>query len=286
MKLAPIRAYLLAAIFAICAPQPLLAQEEPGDQPAESITVSAAKMGEAKPTPFLTGGSRWLSPICPVTLGLVAAENRRVTERVRQVANLVGAPIWQRGRCNTNAEIVFTDKPQDFLDAIADKRYRLLGGTPGQAREAAKVRYPIQSWYSTAMMDERGSLLLMPPDDDDCDPYCFFSMGHDRGPPRIVIGTVVIVVDINKAQGRKLEALSDYVALMALTQARAFAKCQPLPSIANLMAQDCPDDKRTDGLTAGDIAWLRGLYHMSPERARRADAEDLAPATAPTVKGD
>ena len=26
---------------------------------------------------------------------------------------------------------------------------------------------------------------------------------------------------------------------MALTQARAFARCQPAPSIANLMAGDC-----------------------------------------------
>ena len=77
-----------------------------------------------------------------------------------------------------------------------------------QAKAAAKVRYPVQSWYSTAMMDEQGGLLLMPPDDDECDPYCFFSMGHDVG-LRIVIGTVIIVVDTEKAQSRSLTSLSE-----------------------------------------------------------------------------
>jgi hypothetical protein len=250
------------------------AQEQSPAPAVESVTVEAAK--EARPTPFLTGGSRWMFPICPVTLGLTAEQNQRVNERVRQVAQLVGAPSQASGRCTTNAEIVFTDHPQAFLDAVADKRFRLLGGTPTQAKEAAKVRYPVQSWYSTAMMDADGSLLLMPPDDDDCDPYCFFHLPGVSEGPRIVIGTVIIVVDINQAQNRSLTALSDYIALMALTQARAFAKCQAAPSIANLMAPDCAGEMQSDELTAGDIVWMRGLYHMSPERARRADAEDLA----------
>lgn len=256
-----------AAVQTTAAPYTALAQPAP-----ESVTVSAPK--DAKPTPFLTGGSRWMFPICPVTIGLVAEDNKRVSARVRQVAELVGAPFWTRDKCNTNAEIVFTDKPQDFLDAVADKRYQLLGNiSAAQAKDAARVRYPIQSWYSTAMMDDRGGLLLMPPDDSACDPYCFF---FGDKPTRIVIGTVIIVVDINKAQGRKLDTLSDYVALMALTQARAFTRCQPVPSIANLMATDCAGEMQPDGLTPGDIAWMRGLYHMSAERAKKADEKDLS----------
>lgn len=259
------------SVGVVLAPNEAFAQ--PAELSIESVTVTAPKAANTKPTPFLTGGSRWMVPICPVTVGLVREDNKRVSERVRQVAQLVGAPAWTREGCNPNAEIVFTTEPQAFLDAVAVKRYQLLGNiTVAQARETAKVRFPIQSWYSTAQMDDRGGLLLMPPDEGDCDPYCFFYLGKDT---RIVIGTVIIVVDINKAQGRKLETVSDYVALMALTQARAFAKCQPAPSIANLMAADCTGEMQPGGLTAGDIAWLRGLYHMSPERARRADAEEI-----------
>ena len=248
---------------------------EPAVPPVESVTSEASKT--ATPTPFLTGGSRWLFPLCAKTVGLVAAQNQRVTQRVQQVAKLVGAPVATSRNCHPNAEIVFSAHPQAFLDAVMNKRYRLLGGTLAQAKAAAGMRYPVQSWYSTAMMDEDGGLLLMPPDDDDCDPYCFFSMGHDTG-LRVVIGTVIIVVDDDKVEGRKFESLADYVALMALTQARAFARCQAAPSIANLMAADCADALQPDGLTAGDLAWMRGLYHMSADAARKADELDLASA--------
>lgn len=241
--------------------------------PVESVISQASKT--PAPTPFLTGGSRWLFPLCAKTVGLVAAQNQRVTQRVRQVAKLVGAPVAISENCNPNAEIVFSAHPQAFLDAVMDKRHRLLGGTLAQAKAAAVMRYPVQSWYSTAMMDEDGRLLLMPPDDDDCDPYCFFSMGHDTG-LRTVIGTVIIVVDDDRVEGRKFDSLTDYIALMALTQARAFARCQAAPSIANLMAADCADVMQPDGLTAGDLAWMRGLYHMDVEAARKADEKDLA----------
>jgi hypothetical protein len=280
--------HIIIASFAGIAAMPILfstlalaqagAQPAPPTAPMESVTVTAPKAANAKPTPFLTGGSRWMTALCPVTIGLVREDNKRVSERIRQVARLVGAPAWTRDGCNPNAEIVFTTEPQAFLDAVAEKHFQLLGNiTVSQARDAARVRYPIQSWYSTAMMDDRGGLLLMPPDEDACDPYCFFYLGKDT---HIVIGSVVIVVDIDKVQGRKLEAVSDYVALMALTKARAFAKCQPAPSIANLMAPDCAGVMQPDGLTAGDVAWLRDLYHMNPDRARRADAEELASVNA------
>ncbi len=272
------RAGLAAVVFLALAPHAALAQ---ADAPVESVTVEAPK--EARPTPFLTGGSRWMSSICPVSVGLTPEQNRRVIDRINAVAALVGAPWWRAmGRCNTNAEIVFTDKPQDFLDAVADRRYQLLGNiSAAQARTAATMRYPVQSWYSAVWMDEQGGMQLMPPDENDCDPYCFF---RGSGPERIVIGTVIIVVDVNKARGRTLTALSDYVALMALTQARAFARCQPAPSIANLMAPDCAGEMQPDGLTAGDIAWMRGLYRMSAERARTMDEEALA-ATETRARG-
>jgi hypothetical protein len=268
----------LVALAVMAAPRTHAQPVAPGALP-ESVTVTAPKT--AAPTPFLTGGSRWLFPLCPTVLGLTPEQNQVVKDRVHQVAELVGAPHSKA--CLANAEIVFTAEPQAFLDAVANKRYRLLASTPTQAKEAARVRYPIQSWYSTVWMDQQGTLTLMPPEDD-CDGYCFF-MGS--GPERIVIGAVIIVVDIDKAQGRKLAALSDYVALMALTQAQAFARCQAAPSIANLMAEDCADAMRSDGLTAGDIAWMRRLYHMSDERARKADEKDLAQAvSAAARRGD
>jgi hypothetical protein len=268
---------VLLILFITLAPRGALAQPNSNDPPLDSITVTAPKAADGKPTPFQLGGTRWLFALCPVTVGLTPEENIRVTRRVQHVAAFVGAPVKTSEDCNPNAEIVFTAAPQEFLDAVAEKSYRLLGNiNHNQAKEAAKVRYPIQSWYSTAMMDSSGNILLMPPDEGDCDPYCFF---NQDGPARVIIETVIIVVDLNRVQGQILDALSDYVSLMALTQARAFPKCQTQPSIANLVADDCSDDMRADGLMPGDIAWLRGLYHMSIEAARQANQKDLAELT-------
>ena len=38
-----------------------------------------------------------------------------------------------------------------------------------------------------------------------------------------------------------------------------------MPSIMDLMAADCPDDKRPDQVTAGDLAYLRALYSADLE---------------------
>ena len=79
-------------------------------------------------------------------VGLTPEQNKRVHDRVMQVAGLVGAPYVKTDQCNANAEIVFTDAPQEFLDAVADKRFRLLGGTPTQAKAAARASvHPVQS---------------------------------------------------------------------------------------------------------------------------------------------
>ena len=37
------------------------------------------------------------------------------------------------------------------------------------------------------------------------------------------------------------------------------------PSIVDLMTADCPDDKRPDQVTVGDLAYLRALYSADLE---------------------
>ncbi len=44
-------------------------------------------------------------------------------------------------------------------------------------------------------------------------------------------------------------------------------RCQSLPTITNLLADDCP--RIPGGLSDIDLGYLRGLYHMNPEHSRR-----------------
>jgi hypothetical protein len=71
---------------------------------------------------------------------------------------------------------------------------------------------------------------------------------------------VIIVVDPRQVAGQELGAVSDYIAMLALTQITPPAGCVSLPSIANLLAPGCGEPVK--GLTPGDMAYLRGLYRM------------------------
>ena len=62
--------------------------------------------------------------------------------------------------------------------------------------------------------------------------------------------------------------------MLALSQVKAPGACQPLSTIANLLAADC--DKPADGLTEFDIAYLQGLYKMSAGRYQMFQRNDIA----------
>ena len=80
---------------------------------------------------------------------------------------------------------------------------------------------------------------------------------------QVVLAT--IIADRNKITGLTIGSLSDYFAVLTLTQARMSEGCSQLPNIVDLMAADCPDDKRPDQVTAGDLAYLRALYSVDLE---------------------
>ena len=58
----------------------------------------------------------------------------------------------------------------------------------------------------------------------------------------------------------QLGAIADYIALLALSQTESFETCQKMQSIANLLVPGCDVENRIDGLTDGDIAFLKALY--------------------------
>jgi hypothetical protein len=82
----------------------------------------------------------------------------------------------------------------------------------------------------------------------------------------------IIIVDAKAIMGKSLGELGDYFSLLALSQAPHTGRCQPAPSIANLMAAGCNADLRTTGLSDVDLAMLTGLYGtpLEPELIQKA----------------
>jgi hypothetical protein len=90
-----------------------------------------------------------------------------------------------------------------------------------------------------------------------------------------MFANVIVIVDIHGLENMDLGLVSDYVAMLAVSQPRSLAGCNPLPSVIDLFAKPaCSDDRDPpDGLTPADAAYLTGLYGSDPE-ARTASAED------------
>ena len=86
----------------------------------------------------------------------------------------------------------------------------------------------------------------------------------------------MIVVDANKIVGRPIGAISDYLAVLTLTQAFAPEQCGRLPSIMEMMLPNCREKEALTGITAGDLAFLRALY--------KADLEAVLPLERDSVE--
>ena len=79
------------------------------------------------------------------------------------------------------------------------------------------------------------------------------------------ITNVIIVVDLAKVIAHEIGPISDYLAMLALTQAFAPEQCGTLPSILDLTFPNCGNREMPTSMTAGDLAFLRGLYKANLE---------------------
>jgi hypothetical protein len=280
-------------------PQPVQSAKPAFALPEESITVTSAKPSEATirnfvetravPTRFLGKMARWRRQICPLTVGLGDKYAKYVSQRIRDVAAAVGAPVNADPACKPNIEVVFTATPQHFLDNVRKIGPIFLGyhDNSSQADELAKVTHPIQAWYTTESSDYDGSAqvdrglcnnsealntLPISLGGDLQNPQGFIQLnlpcatvmhasgfrvnnGHDSG-----FYNLLIVAEPAKLSDYEVGSLADYVTMLALSQPASLDSCQDLPSISNLLDKGCTS--AATKITDGDLAYLYGLYRV------------------------
>jgi hypothetical protein len=249
----------------------------------------------AAPTHFIGKLARWEVPICPYTVGVQPEATQFVTDRVRAVAAEIGAPVSSNPVCKYNIEIVFTKTPQALLDDMKKNQPALLGyqSSSEELDRLATFSRPIEPRYTTATKDLRGKVevdgsrtiskgqgltLLMPcgmlgrkfePPQRICTQTIPQARKVDVTGARLGDGLrsnfyhIVIVVDPRLIAGQQLDAVSDYIAMLALTQLGSLDRCQTLSSIINLLAKDCANPPGR--LTVTDKGYLRGLYDMQAD---------------------
>jgi hypothetical protein len=221
-----------------------------------------------------------LGPVCPVTLGLPPAFNNFVTARIVAVAASVGAKTDPTGKCTPNVEILFTDQPEAVVKSLAERtRGAILGMHYVHEKPALlQITHPIQGWYLTGTRyDENTSDHVTSygtdgtaKDANDRTPV--IDSAYRRAPERLVLGSniplrrvstivnVLIVADIKQLGGHEIGPVSDYIAMLALSQPRALDDCNQLPSILDLMSAECSARAKPQALTPSDIAYLNALY--------------------------
>jgi hypothetical protein len=265
----------------VTAPRPPDPGEFAGDAVPNFIT------SHATPSRVIHQLERWRNGICPITDGLSPAFNSFVTARVEAVAVAVGAPHQAADQCKYNVEVLFTTEPQKILDEVVKRNSALLGFHYSQQEKAlATFSRPIQGWYVTSTRGCTGGEAM-----DETAPLPELSggmggipMGHVPAGclgSRLVTGqssaiiNAFIVVDTKKVTGMSIGSISDYLAMLILSQSQSPDNCGALPSIIDLMASSCDARQKPTKITAGDLAFLRGLYSTDLEQPLSLETSDV-----------
>jgi hypothetical protein len=241
----------------VVAPRPVTAEQIAGN------SVPTFVRAHGNPS-FRTGQlSRWETGICASTMGLAQNFNDFVTARVQTVAAAIYKQPAMTAPCKTNVIVIFTTVPQQLMDDVATKQPQLLGfHFVSEVPKLKTVNRPIQAWYVTA--SQSGADIAV----DDI--WSGAPVGPRLGSRiytkvRSSIVFVLVVVDTSKVTGYPIGAISDYIAVLALTKPRIFDGCGKLPSIFDLLAPTCETEK-AESITAGDVAYLQALYKIYPEQ--------------------
>lgn len=239
--------------------------------------------------------ARWEDGICPRVLGLAPAHARFVEKRLRSIAAAAEVPV-ARTPCRTNIGMLFTSDGPGTMRTVAARSPRRLAEVPAALRPALlDGPAPVRWWYSTERRGRHGEPLanLEPP----------FVTGNGSSPGQVLPGNgdtqimsqygssivstqsirvltgATVVVDVNRAAGRPLDAVADYAALVALAEVRPGGA--PDGSILALFEGETAARE----LTARDRAFLRALYRLPLDRQARQHRSRLAGEVAAVAAG-
>jgi hypothetical protein len=232
---------------------------------ALAARAAAAQPADVKPeaAQFVQSFANTLwnrEPICIRVEGLDGDKDAQVKARIAADARAVGLSVG-RAECGlrNQVEVRFAADADRAVREILD--YNGHPTWPFPMDRPAGADRPIRAWYGV-VWDHAGDPGRRR-SSFESDPW-----GHKK------LNLAIVAVDPARTRDMSLDLVSDYAALLALSQPRALDRCNVLPSITDLFAGACPGRAAPRGLTAADVAYLEALYQGSTEiRARRFPAE-------------
>jgi len=183
----------------------------------------------------------WRKSLCLQVTGLPPDRAAAVTARIQAVAQSLSLRLYNTGiTCGgfKDVRIVFTADAQRALGDAVAREPAVLGDTHSDTRNVKTVTRPIQAWYQTSFCG------------DVCGPEPLFKRFY----------RVFALVDTQRTANTDLATISDYLAMLVLSEPRAPDQCQALPSVIDLYAGACPGRPAPAGLTPIDLAYLKAVY--------------------------
>jgi hypothetical protein len=226
--------------------------------------------------PGMQQAARWADPVCPRVLGLQGEYARIVETRMRRIAEEAGVAV-ARQPCDTNIAVSFVGDAGAMVRRIAQRSPRRLAEVPVTDRDTLiEGVAPIRWWYSTDLTTRDGMAARAVPNG--------FTGGEGAEgggsmlPANVpitlqynssiistqgvrVLTTATVIVDVDAVEGMTLDAVTDYVAMVAFAEIRARVPA-PAGSVLALFEPEAP----TAGLTDRDRTFLSALYRLPLDR--------------------
>jgi hypothetical protein len=85
----------------------------------------------------------------------------------------------------------------------------------------------------------------------------------------------LIVADPSRLSDKTLGPITDYLSMLALSQMKSLDGCATLPSIIDMLGKPCAD-RKPNGLTPADAAYLTSLYAADLEKNKALEVSGIA----------
>jgi hypothetical protein len=219
--------------------------------------------------------TRWNTPICFLAAGWAAEDLSSVMTRLAQISAAAGAPLAGKA-CTPNFVVVATAKPDQVINAWWAKNKRLFGNaSPLQVRhflDSTRSR-PVRIWRNIdigRIATTRFGHFV--PSNSHADPSPF------AGNSRLGFLSIFEIIDTSRTAGIDLHQLTDYVAMMGLSNIDIDVDVGDAPSILQLFS---PARSVALGLSNWDTTFLMALYQT--DQSSRSQRFEIAQRVAEAV---
>lgn len=201
-----------------------------------------------------------LKSFCPAVIGMDPQYAPPVLARIREAAAATGSLAEAKAGCTANLAIVFTEDGDALVRAMQKREPRQFDAlTIAKRKELFDTGRPVRWWYGIEPAGSDGDRSVE---------------GTVHGWRASLISTglaldlsaTVVIVDVTRAHGLPLDAISSYAAMVSLAQINDTGNGpHGVASILGLFSPDNPGEAPGQ-LTPWDRAYLYALYHVAADR--------------------